>query len=46
MKFFVVEKCKLSEIYRRMGDVNGEACFIVKTVNKWTKHGFFFMCLS
>ena len=30
MKFVVAEKCKLCETYRRMCDVNGEACFCQK----------------
>ena len=40
LKCLVVEKCKPSEIYRRMTNVYGEVCFSQKTVYKWDKHGF------
>ena len=40
IKFLLAEKCKQYELYRRMCDVYGEACFRKKYVYKWAKHGF------
>ena len=37
IKFLVAEKCKPCEIYRRMSDVYGEACFSEKNVYKWAE---------
>ena len=40
IKFLVAEKCKPCEIYRRMCDVFGDACFSKNNVYKWAKLGF------
>ena len=37
IKFLVAEKCKPCEIYRKMCNVHGEACFNEKDVYKWAK---------
>ena len=46
IKYLVAEKCKLCEIYRRICDVYGEACFSLKDIHKWAKHGFTSKSLS
>ena len=38
IKFLLVGKGKLCEIYRRMRDVYGETCFNFKNVYKQAKH--------
>ena len=45
MKFLVAEKCKPYEIYKRICDVYGEACFNQINVYQWIKHGFVTMNL-
>ena len=45
MKFLVAEKCKPYEIYKRIYDVYGEACFNQINVYQWIKHGFVTMNL-
>ena len=42
IEFLVAGKYKPSEIYKRMYDVYGEACFSKKKISvlKWAKHGF------
>ena len=39
-KSLLAEKCKPCEIYRRMWDVNGEACLSQKDIYKWAKDEF------
>ena len=34
LKSLMTKKCKLSEIYRKMCDVHGQACFFVKKPNE------------
>ena len=45
IKFLVAEKCKPCEIYTRMCDVYGKACFSQENF-KWTKNGFATTSLS
>ena len=40
IKYLIDEKNKLSEIYRRMYDMYGEACLSQKDYYKCAKHGF------
>ena len=40
IKYLLAEKCKACEIYRRMCDVYGEACFSQRNFSKWATHGF------
>ena len=42
IKFFVAEKSKPYEIYRRMCDVYGEACFHQKMFTNWLNMGLLF----
>ena len=46
IKFMVAEKCKPCEIYRRMCDEYGEACFSQRNIYKLAKHGIATMILS